>query len=129
MFYSDNEPLPDDQFKNGNGTMFSRCYKCREYFRQNQIKRQNVGPAYKREIRSNNGEYEVICGSCIQVDCIRKTDHDGPAHDAKYLNRCVLAVARHFRLDVKDADEDIFVRRKLLKWQHLDHNIILSNPE
>ena len=68
----------------------------------------------------NGGKYESLCFQCISRDCVRSPGEDGPQYDDRYLNRCVLAVARRFRLNVKAADEAIYVKRSVLQWRHLE---------
>lgn len=56
------------------------------------------------------------CLYCVQLDCIRSTDHDNPRFDPQYLNRCLLAVTRHFELDEHEMLE-VKVRNRVLQWQ------------
>jgi hypothetical protein len=64
-------------------------------------------------------EYSPLCQFCIQEDCIRPNDELLPHDDVRYLNRCILAVARFKQLEPATADELIRVKRKVLVWRHL----------
>jgi hypothetical protein len=64
-------------------------------------------------------KYSPLCQLCIQEDCIRSNDELLPSDDVRYLNRCILAVARFKQLEPATADELIRVKRKVLQWRHL----------
>lgn len=64
-------------------------------------------------------EYSPLCQLCIQADCIRPNDELLPHDDIRYLNRCILAVARFKKLEPATADEQIKVKRRVLIWSHL----------
>ena len=112
MFYPSNDPLPISEFQSlkSPGKLCKHCLKCRNYRTQMRLK--DKTRVYERRSYS---PCDDACFHCIQKDCIREDSHDLPQHDGKYLNRCMLAVSRRFKVNPLDIPHN----GKIIKWKRL----------